>query len=228
MAFPFVSVTGDQDGKSDIKPDEQWCCMPFIPTLMCPPFTNSPLPHFMFTDFSFYTFFSPPRFETSLFLSTFGVGVTVLSAPPTPPATLLSLFSSAFRNSLSIALLTATHQPGCNLKSPSTAAIPQGWLSVQLPKPRQGLCFSKQLWTSGWFPQFQINWRWKTLFLKDWFSRRQGRLSWSFEATSLLPSWCSQHLACSVVVWRQIVWLYVGWWTWFNNTSMKQCVELYL
>lgn len=23
MAFPFVSVTGDQDGKSDIKPDEQ-------------------------------------------------------------------------------------------------------------------------------------------------------------------------------------------------------------
>lgn len=59
--------------------------MPFIPTLMCPPLTNSPLPHFMFTDFSFYTFFSPPRFETSLFLSTFGVGVTVLSAPPTPP-----------------------------------------------------------------------------------------------------------------------------------------------
>lgn len=156
---------------------------PFIPVLMSPIsslyITSAPPPKQPFSHrlefISFYYFFSIWDFSFSVHL---GVRVTVPHLKPLPIPSLICLFFSLslppFRNSLSIALLTATHQPECNLKSPSTAAIPRGWLSVQLPKPRQGLCFSKQLWTSGWFPQFQMDWRWKTLFLKDWFIWRQG------------------------------------------------------
>lgn len=97
-----------------------------------------------------------------------------MNLPPCPPP---------FRKSLSTALLTTTHQPGCNLKSPSTAAIPQGWLSVQLPKPRQRLSFSEQLWTSGWFSQSRMDCRWKTISLR-WVQPKTGWLRHNFKGSA--------------------------------------------
>lgn len=129
---------------------------PFIPTLMSAPPSplTVPLPlppsHSPITAFSLPSVYIPAffsGFEIFLFLYTLVSGSlsSQLHSPLPALPSLICPFFPPFRNSLSIALLTATHQPGCNLKSPSTAAIPQGWLSVQLPKPRQGLCFSKQL-----------------------------------------------------------------------------------
>lgn len=189
---------------------------PFTPQLMSAPLplhpTKCPSPisrhRLCCLQFIYFNLFSVFKASFSAYL---GVRVTVLPAllPPLPSLAIPSPLLFPFRNSLSIALLTATHQPGCNLKSPSTAAIPQGWLSVQLPKPRQGLCFSKQLWTSGWFPPIP-----NRLKVKDSISLRlvqlkTGWLRWSFKAALLLPPWHVTaniwHAVCRAAVRRQIL-----------------------
>lgn len=174
--------------------DEQRWCAAYLNYLSAP-FIPATSPHTIISRPLVYTaIFFLPRISDlfSFFFVNLSVRVTILWAPHSLYPLLPDPHPPFLGNSPSIALLTATHQPGCNLKSPSTAAIPKDRLSVQLPKPRQGLGISEQLWTSGRFSptrQFQMDWRWKTLFLKDCFSGRQTDLGGVLMQLCFLPSW---------------------------------------